>query len=70
VADQVSAEMTPETPHPQFAIWMRDFRLGQDDTPTLAQRWEGVSAIVAFAAIMQRLAEAPGAALCQRISFG
>jgi hypothetical protein len=36
-------------PHPQFATWMREFRLGQDHGPALAQRWAGVTSIAAFA---------------------
>jgi hypothetical protein len=49
VADQISKEAEAEAPHPQFATWMREFRLGQDNAPLLAQRWAGVTAVRKFA---------------------
>lgn len=49
MADQVIKDAEVEEPHPQFATWMRDFRLGQDDAPSLKERWAGVAAVVAFA---------------------
>lgn len=47
MADQVSKEarLEVEVPHPQFATWMREFRLGQDNAPSLEHRWAGVAAI-------------------------
>lgn len=51
MANQVSTEVEVEVeaPHPQFATWMREFRLGQDNAPSLAQRWAGIAAIRGFA---------------------
>lgn len=49
MADQLDKEAEVEAPHPQFATWMREFRLGQDNAPSLAQRWTGVAAVTKFA---------------------
>ena len=49
MADQVTKDEDIEQPHPQFATWMREFRLGQEDVPSLAQRWAGIASIAAFA---------------------
>lgn len=76
MAEQVSNEVESQAQQPQFATWMRDFRLGQDDAPSLAQRWAGVTAVVAFAQddeveALIRLAlksrQQPGAAMLEKI---
>lgn len=76
MADQVGNAVVPEAPDSRFAVWMRDFRLDQDDTPVLAQRWAAVSAVVKFSQgdeveALVRLAlnsrQQPGAAALKQI---